>query len=86
MGMEKKMVRVAPPQLGRSLREAEDGLALLGNACREDMPVEQCHIRGLTVENQDFYKIVLSMFGLSPVICPTAAWTTVISAAANSFQ
>ena len=34
MGMEKKMVRVAPPQLGRSLREAEDGLALLGNACR----------------------------------------------------
>ena len=38
MGMEKKMVRVAPPQLGRSLREAEDGLALLGNACREDMP------------------------------------------------
>lgn len=59
MGMEKKMVRVAPPQLGRSLREAEDGLALLGNACREDMPVEQCHIRGLTVENQDFYKINL---------------------------
>ena len=57
--MEKKMVRVAPPQLGRSLREAEDGLALLGNACREDMPVEQCHIRGLTVENQDFYKINL---------------------------
>lgn len=72
--MEKKMVRVAPPQLGRSLREAEDGLALLGNACREDMPVEQCHIRGLTVENQDFYKI-----NLEGVILKTVSSCTVIS-------
>ena len=57
--MEKKSLKTAPPVLSASLREIEDGLAFLQDARREDMLVEQCRIRGLTAENEDFYKLNL---------------------------
>lgn len=57
--MERKAIRIAPPELGRSLQEVQEGLAVMQKACREDMPVEQCCIRGLVTENEDFYKINL---------------------------
>lgn len=57
--MERKEIRIAPPELGRSLQEVQEGLAVMQKACREDMPVEQCCIRGLAAENEDFYKINL---------------------------
>lgn len=57
--MEKKSLKTAPPVLSASLREIEDGLAFLQDARREDMLVEQCRIRGLMAENEDFYKLNL---------------------------
>ena len=57
--MEKKSLKTAPPVLSASLREIEDGLAYLQDARREDMLVEQCRIRGLMAENEDFYKLNL---------------------------
>lgn len=57
--MEKKNLKTAPPVLSASLQEIGDGLAYLQDARREDMPVEQCRIKGLTAENEDFYKLSL---------------------------
>lgn len=59
IGMEAKRIKTAPPVLSASLRDVEEGLACLQEARREDMLVEQCRIKGLMAEEEDFYKINL---------------------------
>lgn len=65
--MEKKSLKTAPPVLSASLREIEDGLAFLQDARREDMLVEQCRIRGLMAENEDFISLTWKAWFLKTV-------------------